>query len=62
MEQDKAWRVTINNKKTDLFCEQRVSRRGNTLIRARGPSEFDALTSLRCAGNCKQRLKYDKNI
>lgn len=60
-EKSPEWKVT-HNKKGSLYCEQKTSKRGWPIIRAKGPSKYDCLTSLRLAGNAEYRKKYDKNI
>ena len=56
------WKVIINNKKKGLYCEQRMSVRKLPVIRARGPSDYDALTTFRACGDAELRKQYDKNI
>ena len=61
-DKSKEWSETINNKKTGLICEQKVSKGGMNCIRVTCPSDFDAWTSFRAASNTDLRLKYDKQI
>jgi len=62
LDDNEGWTTPINNKKTGLVCYHKTSARGMNLIKVKCPSDFDALTTFRAAGNSENRLKYDKNI
>jgi hypothetical protein len=63
--QDKeGWSVTIDDKTkgSELFCEYKVSKRGNPVTRAKAYSDHDPLTTIRAAMDLKIRPAYDRNL
>ena len=56
------WKVTIDNKKNNLFCEEMKSKRGYPTIRVKSTYDYSALTMWRAFIDPETRCGYDKNV
>ena len=56
------FRVTINNKKTGLLCEQRDSEGGIPMVRISLQYDYPAILAWRVNVSGEARPKYDRNI
>ena len=61
-EDSSIYSVTINDKKSSLFCEQRISKNGFPLVRISAKYDLPALTAWRANVSGENRPKYDANV
>ena len=62
IDQSPDWKVTIENKKDKMTCEQRVADQGFNVCRVKTYSDYDALTTWRAFTNIENKYKYDPNV
>jgi hypothetical protein len=56
------FKVTINDKKSGLLCEQRTSENGYPLVRMTIKYDYSCVTMWRASLNGDLRKKYDSNV
>ena len=61
-EDSSKYSVTINDKKSTLFCEQRLSERGYPMVRITVKYNYPVLTAWRANVSGENRPKYDDNV